>query len=417
MKILVCDDKEPQYRLTRRAIGLRAEVTPLVGVKLKRALTDLFKGVAGLLNGASDVGEGSHNEIFEGFDLVIVDNNLTGLDLEGARLTAETIIGYLRAFTDVSYIVSLNKNPHVDFDLRYLFGDYQSLADLALNTRHLSNPRLWERNTGVSFAPWYWPRLADAANRRREQIDLLVDEVDSSVWEALGFPGEADQYLSFRAKAALSSGDRAMRDVTFEAFFDSTRALAPAEVRTLRQLAKTENEGGDLARRAIRHIVAYEVDRWLRRDVLGPQDVLIDLPHLLAQMPFLLGERASELESWNRVVAEVEPPFVVDTALFETYLKPARFGPLMWAPTPCFWWPTLKADDGLSDRFFEAEDDWPDAVFCEDVSRFVPVSGGGGSGSPQEFEAEVAGSWPRRFVLEVDGYQYSPRSRIVGSAA
>ena len=102
---------------------------------MKDSLTSLFDNVSSVLNGGSMPDQGLEATDFDGFDLVIVDNNLTGLDLDGARLTAETIIGYLRAFTDVPYIVSLNKNLHVDFDLRFLFGDYQSLADLALNAQ------------------------------------------------------------------------------------------------------------------------------------------------------------------------------------------------------------------------------------------------------------------------------------------
>ena len=99
-------------------------------------------------------------------------------------------------------------------------------------------------------------------------------------------------------------------------------------------------------------------------------------------------------------------------------MKGVRFRPSIWAPVPCFWWPSLKADEGLLELLFDVGEDWPDAVFCEDVSRFVPVSAEGGSTPPQEFEAEVEGAWPRRFVLDEDkDFQYSPRSRIVGRAA
>ena len=203
------------------------------------------------------------------------------MELDGARLTAETIIGYLRAFTDVPYIVSLNKNLHVDFDLRYLFGDYQSLADLALNTEHLSNGRLWDEESRDVFAPWYWPRIVDAVARRREQIDFLAKKFERLVWKALDFPPEADDYLSLRAKSRLSSREPDLREASFEVFFDSSSALPPAEIEKLKKLAGQDVE---FAQRAVRQMSASEVDRWIRRDVLGPQDVLIDLPHLVAQI-------------------------------------------------------------------------------------------------------------------------------------
>ena len=82
------------------------------------------------------------------FDIVVLDNNLAALEVSGARQTAESIAGYIRAFTNIPYIVSLNKNPEVDFDLRYLLGDYQTQADVALNTDHLANRALWRGLTG-----------------------------------------------------------------------------------------------------------------------------------------------------------------------------------------------------------------------------------------------------------------------------
>ena len=195
MRILICDDKPSQCERTRKAIDSRGDVEELAGSRLKNGLTSLFGNVSGVLNGSATTDKRLESTDFDGFDLIIVDNNLTGLELDGARLTAETIIGYLRAFTDVPYIVSLNKNLHVDFDLRHLFGDYQSLADLALNTEHLSNGRLWDGNAGDGFAPWYWPRVADAAARRREQIDFIAKNFERPVWEGPRLPAGSRRLL------------------------------------------------------------------------------------------------------------------------------------------------------------------------------------------------------------------------------
>ena len=413
MKVLVCDDRPDQCDRTMKAIRSNSEVTPLAGDGMKDALTGLFEGISKLLNGDGKSEEWECPSEFRGYDVVIVDNDLTVLELEGARLTAETIIGYLRAFTEIPYIVSLNKNLHVDFDLRYLFGDYQSLADLALNTKHLRNGRLWGSEAREEFAPWYWPRLAQAADRRREQIGFLETWYDEPVWQAMGFPVEAEEYLSLRARSVLSSTKRDAREVSFEAFFDASRVLPPSEIRKLKDLSSREE--AELAKAAVCRITAYEVDRWVRRDVLGTQDVLIDLPHLVAQMPFLLGRNAGDLDCWNEVIEREEAPFGLDGRLFKEHLRPAGFDHSMWVPGPCFWWPSLKSDDVLTEKFFEAEDDWPDAVFCEDVSRFVGVDGD--VDSPREFEAEIEGSWARRYIAYVGDYFYSPRVRVLGSAA
>ena len=414
MRILVCGDSQSQCEQTKAEISLHGDVDVLAGKKLKGALTRLFKSISSLLDSNCPTDEGVPAGEFDDYDLVIVENSLTELRLGGARLTAETIVGYLRAFTNISYIISLNKKPHVDFDLKFLFGDNQSLADLALNTRHLSNMRLWDENAVTDFAPWYWPRLHDAASRRKEQIKFVSGNFSKSVWEALRFPTEADEYLSFRARDALASpSGQDIRSAKFEDLLDSSRTVTPAERERLKELAE---RGFNWASRAVHRITAYEMDRWLRLEVLATQDVLIDLPHLVAQMPILLGEQSNDIDKWNLAASEIGEPFSLDSALFETHVAPARFGESMWVPTPCFWWPTLKADDELNQEYFYADEDWPDAVFCEDVSRFVLLSDEDDSELPQEFEAEIAGSWPRRFIVAVNDYHYSPRSRILGSA-
>ena len=410
MKILVCDDKNQQFELNEIGTGVDLNLSSLIGSELTDALREFFNSVATLLDGKSTPEVSTWAKALNGFDLAIIDNNLTELELAGARLTAETIIGYLRAFTDISYFVSLNKNPHVDFDLRFLYGDYQSVADLALNTSHLSSNRLWRLERNLEFAPWYWPKLPSAANRRKKQIAFLEENLETPVWEGLGIPFEADQYLSLRAKSALSTDS--VRDAIFKVFVKSSGSLPPEEIRKLIQMA---DEGHELARQAVIRITAYEVDRWLRRDVLGPQDVLIDTPHLLAQMPFLAGEKANEVDNWNEIVLAEQPPFGFDDTLFEQHLQPKLFAQSSWMPTPCFWWPSLKSDEALTELFFGCDGDWPDAVFCEDVSRFVAVSGGRELGAPEEFEAEIAGSWTRRFIVKHSDLQYSPRNRIVGS--
>src|SRR5262249_6663498 len=125
--------------------------------ELKDALVEFFKTVDLTLTGHA-----SSRTAFDGYDVVILDNNLSHLPIEGARLTAEAIAGYVRAITDTPYVVSINKNPEIDFDLRFLVGDYATRADLAINTSHLTNPALWtgrRADAKDDFRPWYWPAL------------------------------------------------------------------------------------------------------------------------------------------------------------------------------------------------------------------------------------------------------------------
>src|SRR5207248_3391341 len=145
---------------------------------------------------------------FDDFDVLLLDNNLSHLhddnDKGGAPLTAESTAGYLRAFTRTCYIVSLNMNPAVDFDLRFLVGDVSTRADLALNVKHVDNRALWTGKPEGGFCPWYWPPLDIAAERRRAQVKFVEKHVDDPFFRALGFDDDDFLYFSIQALAALS---------------------------------------------------------------------------------------------------------------------------------------------------------------------------------------------------------------------
>lgn len=408
MRILVCDDDEVQYKPAKRLIPDEHEVDGLCGTALTSALRTLFQAASDSID-ASQIKWGDTSRAFEGYDLTIIDNDLSVLELNGVPLSAEGLVGYLRTFTDTPYIVSLNKNQDVDFDLRNLYGDDRSQADLALNTDHLACRRLWGLGDWEGFAPWYWPHLPSAAERRRQQIEFVADHLHSSIWQELGFPDLAGEYLSRRAKGPLfiSGTDQTMQETTFRQFFDNTRMLLP---RQRQILAQSATQGDSDALRAVCRLVAADLDRWIRRDVLGPQDVLIDVPHLLARRPCLLGDAAGDLDCWNHALRETEQPYGLDADLYKRHLGDARFRPDMWAPSPCFWWPPLRQNAELTELDL-APGDWPDAVFCEDISIFERMDYE--ADQPREVEVETEGSWPRRHIVEVEGRNYSPRSRLV----
>ncbi|MDD9962203.1 MAG: hypothetical protein OXU70_08955 [Gammaproteobacteria bacterium] len=411
MKILICDDRKDgcEDALSHlEKVGRADDAETLFGDSLRKALAALFEGTDKFLTGCADSARVKVPEELANFDLVIFDNNLADLDFGGARLTAESVVGYLRSFTGASYIISLNKNPSVDFDLRHLFGDHSSIADLALNTHHLSRPRLWGGKDD-DFAPWYWPRLPDAAAKRKKQIAFVRENLDQTVWKALGFPDEAVDYMSRRSKAlaSRSSMQKTIQEVSFRDVFSANGSLDREATESIDSLAR---ESVPWAVKAVCRITAAEVDRWLRREVLAPQDVLIDLPHLVTRMPSLLGTRACDLAEWNGVIAVAKAPYGLSSAAYRDHVRSTRFQPHFWLSTPCFWWPTLKANSKLRQQLFESKVKWPDAVFCEDVSAFVAVD----TPEPIEIEADIEGSWPRRYIAQRADVNYSPRSRIIG---
>lgn len=426
MKILVCDDIQSRCDQAVHKIREGADLDPrtLVEGDLTAALTKLFDNVRNWIKDPTSY-KPNYDTPFDDVDIVVLDNNLAELKVTGARLTAESIAGYIRAFTRVPYIISLNMNPDVDFDLRYLVGDFSTRADLALNTDHLSNPSLWTGNQADAtngFLPWYWPRLVKVAERRRQQVDFVADNLDKSVIDALGFDKQAVEFLSLHAQGALSpdaasngevnKGGTPIDEITFrDVFIAKDRALPFKEER--QSLSEVETKENASIREIISRVVAADIDLWFRRDVIGPQEPLVDVPHLLMRFPFLLGDKAKEITEWNKTVGAQSAPYLLDKKLYRDHLETTQFKHEFWVPSPCFRWPDLKADERLNEFFFAAKaGEWADVVFCEDRSAFIELVPQEGGILPVEFPAEFEGSWTRRYVSRIEGIRYAPRSRL-----
>lgn len=421
MKILVCDDKQDLCdEITsnvREATGEKP--AELVGALLTEELTKFFDNVRSCLN----IDNLAYCEPlpatpFDG-SIVILDNNLTFLKIPGPPLTAESIAGYLRAFTRADYLISLNLNSEVDFDLRYLVGDYSTRADLALNTSHLANRALWTGKPSEAkdgFLPWYWPRLNTVVARRRKQIEFVNTNLTKPVLEILDFKSERIAQLSATAIGALSpnaeSEGTTNEDLRPEKINVSDVFLARDRSLPVRSEREMIFKGikNEFMREVMARTVAADIDFWFRRHIVAPQEPLVDLPHLVSRLPFLLGKNARNADGWNRCLSTREAPFGLDAQLYKQHLAPTLYSHDVWVPDPCFWWHELKKDEKLDELFFSAEEgDWADVVFCEDKSTFVQRKS---DHEPTEFPAEFEGSWGQRYVAQVSPYRYAPRSRL-----
>ena len=431
MKVLVCDDLPVDsldfVQAIERAQQSSISVERIPPLRLKENLTTLINGADKLLSDTGDPQDLPKTIFDEEVDLVILDNNLAHLGISGARHTAESITGYIRAFSSAPFIVSVNKNPGVDFDLRYLIGDYSSRTDLAVNLPHLSNPALWthrQDDAKSGFLPWYWPKLLDIGKNRRRTTRYIVDHLDQSVCGALGITSELFPSLSRQARSLLSQAEEttaegsALEDnfglsATFdEVFLASSRSLPNQQER--QKLLDYVAQGNQDVKVVVARVVAAEVDFWFRRDVLGPQELLVDVPHLVTRMPFLLGERAKKLENWNVVATaeSQEAPFGLDKELFDAQLVDACFTSELWTSDPCFWWPKLRDNNTLNAYFASVEYEWADAVFCEDRSLFLERNVENEDAAPVEFVTQFEGAWNRRYVSGSRDVHYAPKTRF-----
>lgn len=365
MKVLVCDDRETECDFAATKITNldldRVDVSTLHSDKLTEELRAFFRQIS------KDQPQGQVSSAFDEYDIIFLDNNLSALAFEGARLTAESIAGYLRAYSTSSYIISLNKNPEIDFDLRYLVGDYSTVSDLALNTPHLGNKALWTGEPSDAcngFKPWYWPTLLREPMRRRKQVESVFTAIDMNILGELGISSEVVRHSSRRAFGTLSPDakydlspemvtkeGKEIEDITFRDFFLArNRSVTDSEDRE-----RLSNQSNDdkFIKEVVSRAIAADIDLWIRRDLVAPQDALVDIPHLIARMPFLLGSSASSIiRGWNSAIISESSPFGLDNALFTAHVRERQVLNTHWIKSPTFYWPLLKKMNYWKNSFF-----------------------------------------------------------------
>ena len=333
--------------------------------------------------------------------ILIVDNDLFELP-ELNDLSAETVASRAGVYTDCAYIVVLNLNPDVDFDLT-LLGHPSSKADLHINDRCLGDTGLWTQcpKEDGAFRPWHWSLLLSAAElykSRTAELGALLqtDDRDMPILEFLGFGEAPKRRLSRMARAFLHPTGRAERTSFMDFVAGNTRAV-------------NKRDGEQMAARAdvakIARIGARRISKWLARYVVGPQDILIDLPHLIERMPFVVPkqERRSA-DFWNSCARLCKAPVGLVEATGIT-----RFQAGSWVDRPVFWTEGIETEENV-ERLLAIPDGNPCGfVFCEDSSSFHDAD------ACDAFLAGHNSMSDRRFVRWLANDQtinYGPQSRL-----
>ena len=157
---------------------------------------------------------------------------------------------------------------------------------------------------------------------------------DRSIVEVLGMRLEdasrlSDSAFGFIAPAAEDFG--ALQGQTFQAFLSTTQDGRDAEA-----LLNVDRAGAA-------RFVAARIGKWLEREVLAPQDVLLDVPHLLQRFPFLMGDSVGDPGAWNQAVHEVG-------WLRETLDEGAWFGPSDCLSRPAVWHQRIEENREIGER-------------------------------------------------------------------
>lgn len=328
--------------------------------------------------------------LFDDVDILVLDFDFLHMDDVNILHTGESLARLARIYADVEVVVVVNQFPPAQFDLS-LRGHVASDADLNIDGSLLGKKGLWTDPPWEGFRPWHWQTLYRAVHTQRARQALVREHWNRSIVDALGMREEDVDRLSdtaFGFIAPDSQDWRQLQQHTFEHF-----VCRSTNGRVTRDLADSNPE-------AACRFASARIGKWLERLVLGPQDVLIDLPHLVQRYPFLLGANVHEIWAWNEMVCE-------ESAANLCLPDGCLFGVPEFLSRPAVWRHRFENDGGVQETRcaydFSAV---PPFVFLEDVSRFAPLD------EAKEFRAGHHNAFDRRFVECVEGVTYAPQRRL-----
>lgn len=388
--ILIVDDEERFEETLRKKVesikGLASsfDVEVLQPSHLEGELKELEERRESARNGSS--GAACSDSKFDKAAVLLVDYDLVRLP-DTPSLTGETVAYLARCYSNCGIIVGLNQYCGRDqnvFDLT-LRGHPESFADLNIGSQQVGNHGLW-LGSGSGFRPWSWPVLSKAVQAFERRADELVAQLESPILEYLGFPSHVVQSMPRSMLEFLSRSDSPEKGTFRDFVKESGQGLYPKDRAPSDQM--------------VARIAAARIVKWLERVVLPGQDILVDAPHLVSRFPSLLkGQR----ETWS-TTAGFAPKS--GTGVAYKKLEQFRFQRKDWLSRQAWFWHDLSACEEID----EVREPWsaqhPDWVFCEDVSRFVPLK------HCREFIADLPSPFVRRFVQRKGKTDYRPAVRF-----
>ena len=328
--------------------------------------------------------------LFDEIDILIIDYDLIHIGDDNTEYTGESLARLARMFSSCSVVVVLNQFDQVDFDLS-LRGHLASHADLNIDVRRLATPGLWRNPPWEGYRPWSWQTLSQAVETQRARERAMREALDRPIVEIFGMQRADVSRLSdsaFGFIAPNAADFEALRRQTLRSFLSTTANGLDSNT-----LLETDLSA------AVR-FAAARIGKWLEREVLGPQDILIDLPHLLQRFPFLLGKEVSNVNAWNEAVHR---PDLMKQVIDDSYW----FQPAECLSRRAVWCQRLEADENIKDeRAIFDYSSAPSIAFMEDCSVFADMAEG------KEFRAGFHNAFDRRFVKRLDDVRYGPQRRF-----
>ena len=398
-RVLVCDD-EPQVArewMAEIRLVLPSDAYELQDVpsndEIRDAIHVLLRRRTALREDKQQPKEAC---LFDQADVLVIDYDLLHVDENNTRYTGEGVARLARVFSTCGILVVLNQYSEAQFDLG-LRGHMESFADLNVDGGLIGQTGLWRQGPWTDLRPWHWPVLFEAAGRFERRVQTLSASAvfGQAIVATLGMTAADASRLSdtaFGFLAPKAERYEQLAETTFRDFIKGNSAAL--DTRDGEALVERDPDGSA-------RIAASRIAKWLEREVLGPQDVLVDVPHLLQRCPYLLAGDMQDLDAWNNAVLHG------GQSLKDAVPADAWFEDSSWLGHPALWWQRLESSDVI--RRARTDFDFstvPEFVFMEDVSRFGPIE------EATEFRAGFHNSFDRRYIRNIDGIRYSPQRRL-----
>ena len=390
--VLICDDDTDICSLwveTVRSVAPPEHyevLEPPSRSALQDAIQEVFARQSALLDG--NVREQARC-MFDGADVLILDYDLLHIDERHARHTGESLARLVRLCTTAGVVVVVNQfGTHFDLSLR---GHLSSHADLNLQAELLGSPGLWTDPPWDGFRPWHWQTLHRAVETQRARQRLVAEHFNEAIVGVLGMREEDLLCLSDTAVGFIAPDAHDWEDTQVHTFKSFAESIGNGKCTS--DLLKLDKE-------AAYRFAASRIGKWLERQVLGPQDVLVDLPHLVQFFPFLLEDDMGELEAWNATA--FEPESLKGKVPAGCWFEAGGF-----LSRPAVWRQRFEADNAVRESWGALDySSGRPFVFLEDTSSFAPFD------DARQFRAGHHNAFDWRFIKHLNGITYTPQRRL-----
>tara|TARA_B100000965_G_scaffold162249_1_gene135162 strand:- start:3125 stop:4369 length:1245 start_codon:yes stop_codon:yes gene_type:complete len=386
-KIVICDDElKRTERWANRlgaleAVASRYEIVIATPDDIGKAYKELEERREALRSDPKIQFEGN---LFDSANILVLDQDLLHLESEGKYAVGNELAYLARVFSGAGFITVLNEFGIRNFDLS-LVEDAMARADINVGSDHLDNPGLWTEPF-EGFRPWHWPVIPKAASTFQQRVKEVQEALDEPVFGFFGFEERELRQMS-RSVLGVVMADKGdgTHSSGLETTFKDFVLYSHGAGMNSRDAKAIETRPDIIAR-----VAAARSAKWLERQVVVSQDVLVDAPHLVSRMPFLMTGDHSKISDWNRTTA-FEGELLIDGSI-EKY----RFERPDWLYRPAFWWNRIEDSEEIQ-ALMEKWDGMPcPFVFREDTSSF------GTEENSLEFVAEVPSVFDRRYVSNPD---------------